>query len=194
MVTVTTINLVGQHAHLLLAEDDMEKQDQALTLSNPRLLSVIYFTLLAVITTFFIDFILYSLGIDPLLPVFKKLFLSIMVAAFFSALFGERLIHCEKPYRLKVFLWGFLMAILAVPLYNLGFVYFLHSDQHSLLVHATLSDLWYIYLNVLVYSFLFIGIWIAIGAGLAAIYLRGYLVYYLLESQYRIVRHKRSNK
>ena len=43
----------------------------------------------------------------------------------------------------------------------------------------------YLYLFVLAYSFILAGIWLAIAAGLAAMYLRGYLEYYILQSLYQ---------
>lgn len=160
----------------------MDNQDQALTISNPRLIAAVYFTLLAIITTFCIELVLYFLGINPFIPIFKKLMLAITVAASFGALFGERIVHSKAPYQLTTFLWTFLMVMFAVPFYDLGFVYFLHNLDTSLYAQASFNHLCYLYLSVLIYSYLLIGLWIAMIAGLAGLYLRGYLVYYLIDS------------
>jgi hypothetical protein len=160
----------------------MYTQDDALTISNPRLLAAVYFSLLAVIATILIDTILYSLGIEQLLPISEAIFLAVVVAACFGALFGERIILSPKPYHTHVFFWAFLMVIAAIPVYTAGFVYLMRENHAALFVHASFTQLIYIYLFVLLYSFILAGLWLAIVAGLAAIYLRAYLVYYVLQS------------
>ena len=166
----------------------MKTQDEALTLSNPRLLSAVYFSLLAIIATIAIDTVLYNLGVEQLLPISEEIFLAVIVAALFGALFGERIVHSERPYRKHVFFWAFFMVIAALPVYNLGFISLLRSNHASLFNHASLTHVMYLYLLILVYSFVLAGIWLAIAAGLAALYLRGYLEYYILQSLYQ--RHK----
>jgi hypothetical protein len=44
-------------------------------------------------------------------------------------------------------------------------------------------------LFVLLYSFILAGVWLAIVAGLAAVYLRGHIVYYILQSQNQRPQH-----
>ena len=51
--------------------------------------------------------------------------------------------------------------------------------------HASLNDLLELYLFVLIYSFIMAGLWLAIRSGIAAIYLRGHVVYYILQSTYQ---------
>ena len=163
----------------------MSTYDEALTISNPRLLTAVYFSLLAIIATLTIEVILYALGVEQLLPTGKAIVLAVVVASIFGALFGERIVHSEKPYHKHVFLWAFVMVIVALPFYNLGFIY-LYKDHHAhLFAEATVKHIVYLYLLVLVYSFILAGVWLAIFAGLAALYLRGYLVYYLLHSLYQ---------
>ena len=163
----------------------MKKQDAALTISNPRLLAAVYFSLLAIIATIAIDTILYALGIEQLLPIAKEIFLAVIVAGSFGALFGERIVHSKKPYRNHVFFWAFLMVIVALPVYNVGFIYLMSFEHSPLFIHTSMTQLIYLYLFVLGYSFILVGVWFAIAAGLAAIYLRGYLEYYLLQSTYQ---------
>ncbi len=162
--------------------------DEALTLSNPRLLTAAYFSLLAIIVTIAIDTLLYSLGINLMLPLYKSNILAVVVAGCFGALFGKLIVHSEKPYKKHAFWWGVLMVILAVPVYNLGFLLLLAGQHSALFVDATLIHLVYLYFVALLYSYVLAGLWMAVLAGLAAMYLRGYLVYYLLKTIY--VRRK----
>jgi len=162
--------------------------DDALTLSNPRLLTAAYFSLLAIIITIAIDTLLYILGIDMMLPLYKSVILAVVIAGCFGALFGKLIIRSEKPYQKQAFWWAFLMVILAVPVYNLGFLLLLAGQHSTLFVDAALIHLVYLYFVALLYSYILAGLWMAILAGLAAMYLRGYLVYYLLKTIY--VRRK----
>jgi hypothetical protein len=160
----------------------MKTQDEALTISNPRLLSAVYFSLLAVIATIFIDTVLYLLGVEQLLPIAQEIFLAVVVAAVFGALFGERIVHSEAPYAKHVFFWAFLMVITAIPIYTAGFFYLMKENHSTLFMNASFTQLIYIYLFVLLYSFILAGLWLAIVAGFAALYLRAYLVYYIVQS------------
>ncbi len=101
----------------------MKNSDDALTISNPRLLSAAYFGLLAIIATAIIDVILYGIGVEQILPTFQAILLAVVIASFFGAIFGERIVYCKKPYRRRAFLWGFSMVLAAVPIYALIFLY-----------------------------------------------------------------------
>ncbi|WED42160.1 hypothetical protein [Legionella cardiaca] len=153
----------------------MSHEDKALTISNPRLLAAIYFALLAVIVTCIIDVILHLLGAGPFLPLFKAIFLAVVIASCFGAIFGKLIIHSKKPYRRKAFLYGFLMVIVALPFYNVGLL--LLKDNNFQQIFAN-------FLFTLFYSFILAGLWLAIAAGFAAMYLRGHLVYDILHSKY----------
>ena len=157
-------------------------QDEALTISNPRLLSAVYFSLLAIVATLVIDSILYALGMEQIVPTFKAILLAAIIAACFGALFGARIVYSEKPYRKHAFFWAFLMVIVALPVYNIGLLFLLKEQNATLFANATLARLLYLYLFVLVYSFIIAGVWFAIVAGIAAVYLRSHLVYYILHS------------
>ncbi len=168
----------------------MKKQtDEALSISNPRLLVAVYFSLLAIVATIIIDTLLYAIGFEQILPISKAIFLAVIVAACFGALFGKRILYSEKPYRRHVFFWAFLMVIAALPIYNFGFIFLLKENHASLFTHATIGHLVYLYLFVLLYSFILAGVWLAIVAGLAAVYLRGHIVYYILQSQNQRPQH-----
>lgn len=161
------------------------QQDEALKISNPRLLTAVYFSLLAIVMTILLDVIFYALGVEQILPIYKAIFLAVIIAACFGALFGRRIILSEKPYTKHAFLWAFVMVITALPVYNLGLLYLLKENHASLFANATIEHLVYLYLFVLLYSFILAGIWLAIIAGLAAIYLRKHVVYYILQSKQR---------
>ncbi len=166
----------------------MKTQDEALAISNPRLLSAVYFGLLSIIATIALDTALYALGVEKLLPIAKATFLAVVVAACFGALFGKRIVLSRKPYYQHVFLWAFIMVLSGLPVYSMGFLYFLKDMHADWFTPVTLTHLVFLYLLVLAYGFILVGVWLAVIAGFAAMYLRGYLVYYILQSQYQ--QHK----
>lgn len=159
-----------------------EEQDEALTLTNPRMLSAIYFSLLSILVTIALDTLFYVMGVEELLPIFKAILLAVVIAASFGALFGERIVHCETPYKMKAFWWSFLMIIAALPVYTLGFLLFLQTHHSNVFDSASVQEMIYMYFVVLLYGFILAGFWLAIIAGLAGMYLRSHLVYYLLHS------------
>lgn len=160
----------------------MSEQDEAKSISNPRLLSSVYFSLLAIIATIVIDTILYSIGVHPGLPFYQSILLSVIIAAIFGALFGKRIIFSDKAYWRHAFWWAFLMVLVALPFYDLGFFFLLTQNQEGLLVGSTAKGIIYMYFMILLYSFVLVGLWLAIFAGIAAVFLRGRFVYYLLHS------------
>lgn len=163
------------------------KRDEALTLSNPRLLSAAYFCLLGVIVTIVINLLLYSFGITQLIPFFQAILLAAVFAACFGAIFGEKIIHSPPPYNRKAFLWGFLMVLVALPFYDLVFLYLINQYHPKLLDGLSAGNILTAYLFIILYSFILAGLWLAIAAGLAAMYLRGHIVYDILHSKnYRL--------
>ncbi|ASQ46658.1 hypothetical protein [Legionella clemsonensis] len=158
-------------------------QDTALSISNPRLLAGVYFALLAVIATCIVDGFLYFVGAEQFLPLFKATLLAVVIAGCFGAIFGRRIVYSQKPYRRKAFIYGFLMVLVALPFYVLGFLY-LSEDYTRWIRTETLSQQILNYLFTLFYSFIFAGLWLAIAAGFAAMYLRGHVVYDILHSKY----------
>lgn len=163
----------------------MKPKDNALEISNPRLLSAVYYSLLAIIVTIMLDVLIFALGMEKLLPIYKAIFLAVTVAALSAALFGKRIIQSPTPYHMRVFLWGFFMVILALPIYDLGLVYFIQEYHPAKFAHATGYVLLQLYLFVLIYSFIIVGLWLAILSGFAAIYLRGHVVSYILQATYQ---------
>lgn len=162
----------------------MINKDEALTISNPRLLSAAYFVLLAVVATIIIDLILYGIGVEKILPTFEAILLAVIIAGCFGALFGKRIIYCTKPYRRKAFLWGFVMVLAALPIYDLFFFYLFKEHHPHAFEGLNISNILVTYLLILLYSLLFAGLWLAIAAGLAAMYLRGHIVYDILHSKH----------
>ena len=169
------------------------KKDEALALSNPRLLSAAYFGLLAVILTVTIDAILYGAGIQRILPTFQALLLATATASCFGAIFGEWIVYCAKPYRSKTFLLGFTMVLAALPVYDLIFSYLLHKYHPLVFENLNFISIVMTYFLIVLYSFLAVGIWLAIAAGFAAMYLRGHLVYDILHSKSEKLKSMRSH-
>lgn len=158
----------------------MKTQDPALTFSNPRLLAAIYFGLLSVVGTILTNALLSSIGIAEIIPVFQSIILGMIVASCTGALFGESIIYCKKPYKIKTFWIGFSMVMASLPIFDLGLLFFMKETNTTLLSVAKFPDLIYSYLIILVYSYILFGFFLAIGAGIAAMYLRGQLVYDIL--------------
>jgi len=162
----------------------MRKKDEALTISNPRLLSAAYFGLLAVVAAVVIDALLYAMGVEQLLPTFQAILLDAVLASCFGAIFGERIVHCPNPYRRKTFLWGFTIVLAALPFYALIFLLLFKKHHLQAFEGINFSNLVTMYFFILLYSFLIAGLWIGVAAGFAAVYLRGHLVYDILHSKY----------
>ncbi|ARG98050.1 hypothetical protein [Legionella micdadei] len=161
----------------------MKKNDEALSITNPRLLSAVYFGLLSIVATIIFDVIFYAVGVEQILPTFQAILLAVVLASCFGALFGERIIYSQQPYRRKAFLWGFMMVLAALPIYALIFFYLFKEHHPHAFAELSFSNLFVTYLFILLYSFLVAGFWLAIAAGLAAMYLRGHLVYDILHSK-----------
>ncbi|MFI4919571.1 MAG: hypothetical protein ACHP65_08445 [Legionellales bacterium] len=171
----------------------MKKHDSALIFSNPRMLAAIYFGLLSVVGTILINAFLSVIGVEQLVPIYQAIFLGMAVASGTGALFGERIVHCEKPYKAKTFWLGFSMVIASLPVFDLGILFFLTESNTALFSMAKLHHLVFFYLMILGYSYILFGFFLAIGAGLAAMYLRGQLVYDILNThekrRRRVPRH-----
>ena len=160
----------------------MNNQDPAVTCSNPRLISAIYFGLLSVVGTVLINAFLTSIGIKEIIPIFEAVILGMVIASCTGAIMGEKIIHCPTPYKAKTFLFGFSMVIASLPIFDLGLLLFMIKEGSSLLPIAQIKNMIYFYLYILAYSYILFGIVLAIGSGLAAMYLRGQLVYDILST------------
>lgn len=159
----------------------MKHQDPALTISTPRLLAAIYFGLLSVVGTVLINAFLTLIGIAELIPLFKAIILGVVVAGATGALFGDQIVHCKKPYKLRVFYLGFIMVIASLPVFDLGLFAFM-MDNGTLPAITQNHTLLVSYVIVVAYSYILFGIKLAVAAGLAAMYLRGKLVYDILHT------------
>lgn len=180
----------------------MKKVDPALSFPNPRLLAAVYFGLLSVVGTILISTFLDVLGIEDIIPIFQAVLLGMLIASIMGAVFGERIIHCEKPYKMKTFLMGFSMVMASLPLFALGLVFLMKSDNSQLFSVAKFHDMVLFYFVVLAYSYVLFGFVLAIASGLASMYLRGQLVYDVLHTNKRrrhaakhvLERHKATRK
>lgn len=163
----------------------MKTHDPALDFSNPRLLGAVYFGVLSVVGTILIDALLTLIGITEFVPLFQAILVGMVVASITGALFGKQIIYCPKPYMAKTFMIGFLMVILSLPFFALGLVFFMDNTHTALFSITTFKNLAYSYLVILAYSYVLFGILLAIAAGGAAVYLRGWLVYDILHTDKR---------
>ncbi|PWY55158.1 hypothetical protein DGG96_13335 [Legionella qingyii] len=163
----------------------MNKQDPALEFSNPRLLASVYYGLLSVVGTILINAFLTTIGFEELVPLFKAIILGMIVASITGALFGERIVHCPEPYKLKTFLLGFIMVLLSLPFFDLGLLLFMDTSENQVLRVTNFNDFVSAYFIVLGYSYILFGLWLAIASGLASIYLRGHFVHHILYTDKR---------
>lgn len=163
-------------------------KDEAVVLPNARIFATVYFTLLAILATIAVNALFYLVGTTQFIPFYQSMLLSVGLSAFFGAIFGERIIHCEAPYHRKVFWLGFGMVFAAMPFYVLGFLFLWLRQEHNALYYAnSASDIIKLYFFMMFYCVILSTIWMALAAGLAAQYLRGYLVYYALHTDKRVL-------
>lgn len=160
----------------------MKKEDPALTFSYPRLLAAIYFGLLSVVGTILTNALVTSIGVEEIIPVFQAIILGMIVASCTGALFGEMIVHCKKPYKVKTFLIGFFMVLASLPVFDLGLLYFMEESNTKLFSLVKFHDIVITYFIILGYSYILFGFILAICAGLASMYLRGQLIYDILYS------------
>lgn len=158
----------------------MKKQDSALSFPNPRLLAAIYFGLLSVVGTILTNAFLGLLGVVDIVPVFQAVLLGMIIASCTGAIFGEQIIYCKKPYKMKTFKIGFLMMVVSLPFFDLGLWYLMSPHYAAMFPSTNLLDMVYSFLMIVVYSYLLFGFLLAIACGLAAMYLRGQIVYDIL--------------
>lgn len=158
--------------------------DLATTLPNPRMLSCIYFTLLAILATIALNHLVYFLGMPQIIHFYQAMMLSVSLGALFGALFGERIVHAKKPYQHQVFWLGFEMVFSALPFYALGFMWFWLKNDHILALYTIgIWEYLKLYGFILFYCAILSTIWMAIASGFAAIYLRNCIVYYILQTK-----------
>lgn len=158
----------------------MEEHDSALTISNSRLLAGIYFGLLSVVGTILINAFLTFIGIKELIPLFEAIIIGVVVAGCTGALFGEQIVHCPNPYKKRVFLLGFIMVIASLPFFAFGLTVCMILEKTTPVPIDGILSMMYLYISVLASSYVLFGILLAIASGLAALYLRGQLVYDIL--------------
>ncbi len=160
-----------------------ERFDRALKVSNARILSAVYFGLLAVVFTLGLDALFYVLGVFQVIPLFEGTLLAMFTASVFGALFGEKIVHAHAPYKCRVFFWGWFMTILALPFYDLGLLYFFIQEHHEFITDMHFLNVFKLYGFVLLESFILVEFWLGFLAGLAALYLRHRIIYYIYDSK-----------
>lgn len=160
----------------------MNHQDEAVSLSNPRIIAAVYFGVLSVMFTLAFDAILYAFGINQFLPLYQATILADIIAVSFGALFAEKIVHSQGAYLKKSFFWAVLMTITAIPIYDVGLFCLLALNNPGALINIGFKGFLGFYLAILAYSFILCGWWLALVAGFAAMYLRGCIIYYILRS------------
>ncbi|PUT40764.1 hypothetical protein DIZ81_05745 [Legionella taurinensis] len=163
---------------------------------NPRLLAAVYFALIAIVLTIVVSTVLYALGFDQSMHIVKAIFLGGVVAAFFGALFGRRLLSLRQPCWHKAFLLGFLMALTAIPVYDVGLLYLMKDLPHHAFNEASFEQTMAMYLFVVTESYILGGLGLGLIMGLAAVCLRNKIIYTLLhiESNPQRLRYNRSQR
>ncbi|KTC99492.1 hypothetical protein [Legionella erythra] len=163
---------------------------------NPRLLAAVYFALIAIVLTILVNTVLYAAGFDQSMHIFKAILLGGLVAALFGALFGRRILSVKQPCWPKAFLLGFLMAIAAIPVYDLGLLYLMKDQPHNAFNEASFEQIVIMYLFVVAESYILAGLWLGLVAGLAAVYLRSKIIYTLLHMEHnpQKLRQQRSQR
>ena len=172
----------------------MRQKDAALSFSKSRLLAAIYFGLLSIVPSIFIDGLLKDLDYKELIPIYWLVLWGVTIAACMGALFGEHIIHCKKPYKVKTFWLGFIMVLSSLPLFDLGLLFFIKEENPHLLSLTHAHHLFNAYITLLAYSYLIFGIVLAIASGIAAMYLREQLIYDILKTYKKSNRSLRKNK
>lgn len=166
----------------------MSQEDSGTEIQNPRILSAVYFSLLAIVATISIDAVVYFLGITQFVPLFQALILAVVVSATFGAIFGRQIIQTPAPYYKLSFFFGFVMVVAALPIYDLGFVMLFFKNNPTMFAQHYFNQLIHFYFFVLWISFLLVGLWLAIFGGFAAWFLRGFLAHHLMRSFHHMRR------
>ncbi len=158
-------------------------QDVDLNVSNFRVITAAFFGIMAVVMTFFVDSVLYYLGVSEILPIFKSVLLAAVVASIFAALFAGKIFRCDISHKRCIFGWGFFMTIIGLPFYNLGLVMLMYFENPEAYSDAPLYMLFHVYLFTFTTIFILVGLWLAIIAGFLAIYLRKKLAPDIMHSE-----------
>lgn len=161
----------------------MRKGDQALKVIHVRVISAVYFGLFALVASILINVVLSALELSQQTTVVHFVGSAVLIAAVFGFMFGEGIMHCTQPTNLKAFALGFVMVLLALPCFDLLLIALLRYDAPQLFATMTLLHFITLFFITWAYSFIYVGIWLAIIAGFAAMFLRSQLVYDLLRSQ-----------
>lgn len=167
---------------------------ESVHIPNPRLLAAVYFALIAIVLTILVNTVLYAAGFDQPMHIVRGILLGGLVAAFFGALFGRRILSVRQPCWPKAFLLGFLMTIAAVPVYDLGLIYLMKDQPQNAFHEPSFEQIVVMYLFVVAESYILAGLWLGLVAGLAAVYLRSKIIYTLLHVEHnpQKLRQKRN--
>lgn len=161
-------------------ENKMESAPQAAY----KMLTIAYFALLAMIAAIFLDFTLYLLGAGKIVSIFKSILLSVGIALVVSFIFANPILNTDPKHKFKIFIWGALLILSALPIYVMGWVWLLIMAGH---VEPKYDQVFYYVLNFYFYTlisfYLLLGWWLAILSGYAALFLRLKLIPYFQHAQ-----------
>jgi formate hydrogenlyase subunit 4 len=139
----------------------------------PRLFCAVYFAFLSIITTLFLEFTIYSVGLKQIAPVFLTLILGIIIALIFGGLFGKLIINSRPPYKLRCFGIGVALFLSGLPFYDVGLLFLIKVYRPDLYqVSDNLRSYAAFYLYILIFSFFTVGCWLSLLSGAASLYLR----------------------
>lgn len=141
------------------------------THQSVRTISAFYYTVLSILATSLVQIILFIFGMSDLLPLLMSYLLALPIAWLSGLLFAKKIIYA--PSKLKCFLYGMLIILFSLPLYDLCLLFLLQSVHPSMynLGHG-LQDSLILLLLIIIYSFILIGSWLIFLSGFAALFLR----------------------
>lgn len=148
-------------------------------IDNPRMISAIYFTLLSFFVISLIQLLLVCFGAKDTISLFTNYSIGLPIAAILGALFGRAIIMSRPPYKLKCFLLGVLITIIALLAYDFLLMFYLKNVTIRVVALGNMKPNkdYVLYLFLVIYTFILIGSWLSILMGSASIYLRSTFIY-----------------
>lgn len=148
---------------------------EPLKVGSPRTIAACYYAFMSLITMLGLHLLLFWIGMQDMLPVLASTLLAPPIGFIAGGVFGKRILLASTNAR--CFLWGMLLIVFALPLYDLLLLSFLKQTfpQLEKLSHTT-TEHFMVYGIILVYSIVLIGSWLSILSGFAALHLKNTFV------------------
>ncbi len=147
------------------------QMDPAKKHQSIRTIAACYFTLLSIMATSLIQLLLFVFGMGDLIPLLMSYVLALPIAWLSGLLFANKIVYAQT--KLKCFLYGVLLILFTLPLYDFFLLFLLQSVHPSMynLGHG-LQDSALLFLLIIIYSFVLIGSWLIVFGGFAALFLK----------------------